>query len=301
MLKLQPQSIKFLTILLLLPILVSSNRTCETQNEEHQNTSEALKYKLIAISAVLCVGAIGVCLPFLVKNLPYLNPDKNFFFLIKAFAAGVILATGFVHVLPDAYESLGSPCLSENPWRKFPFAGFFAMVSAIATLMIESLATGYHKRSELVKHQPSNGDEEIDQGENGHVHGSTIMSGISSSSDVVRNRIISQVLELGIVVHSVIIGITLGASQSPKTIKPLVAALSFHQFFEGIGLGGCIYQSKLRFQQIWHYLQLEGLPNPHSLHVSKKRASQDTITLQPWTNLMAAPTQLVIYYSSDKR
>jgi hypothetical protein len=49
-------------------------------------------------------------------------------------------------------------------------------------------------------------------------------------------------LELGIVVHSIIIGISLGASGSPETIKPLMAALSFHQFFEGLGLGGCITQ-----------------------------------------------------------
>jgi len=51
-------------------------------------------------------------------------------------------------------------------------------------------------------------------------------------------------LELGIVVHSVIIGVSLGASESPNTIRPLVAALSFHQFFEGMGLGGCITQVK---------------------------------------------------------
>ena len=51
-----------------------------------------------------------------------------------------------------------------------------------------------------------------------------------------------QVLELGIVVHSVIIGISLGTSESPKTIKPLFDALTFHQFFEGMGLGGCISQ-----------------------------------------------------------
>ena len=49
-------------------------------------------------------------------------------------------------------------------------------------------------------------------------------------------------LELGIIVHSVIIGISLGASESPKTIRPLVAALTFHQFFEGMGLGSCITQ-----------------------------------------------------------
>lgn len=51
-----------------------------------------------------------------------------------------------------------------------------------------------------------------------------------------------QVLELGIVAHSVIIGVTLGVSESPCTIRPLLAALSFHQFFEGFALGGCIAQ-----------------------------------------------------------
>ncbi|EMS59281.1 Zinc transporter 10 [Triticum urartu] len=54
------------------------------------------------------------------------------------------------------------------------------------------------------------------------------------------------ILELGIVSHSVIIGLSLGVSQSPCTIKPLVAALSFHQFFEGFALGDCISQARLK-------------------------------------------------------
>lgn len=55
-----------------------------------------------------------------------------------------------------------------------------------------------------------------------------------------------QILELGIVSHSVIIGLSLGVSRSPCTIKPLMAALSFHQFFEGFALGGCISQAQLK-------------------------------------------------------
>ncbi|KAK1281029.1 Zinc transporter 8 [Acorus gramineus] len=58
------------------------------------------------------------------------------------------------------------------------------------------------------------------------------------------------VFELGVVVHSVIIGISLGASESPSAIRPLVAALSFHQFFEGLGLGGCIVQAKFKAKAI---------------------------------------------------
>lgn len=53
-------------------------------------------------------------------------------------------------------------------------------------------------------------------------------------------------LELGIVSHSVIIGLSLGVSQTPCTIRPLIAALSFHQFFEGFALGGCISQAQFK-------------------------------------------------------
>ena len=59
-------------------------------------------------------------------------------------------------------------------------------------------------------------------------------------------RVCVQVLELGIVSHSVIIGLSLGVSQSPCTIRPLIAALSFHQFFEGFALGGCISQAQFK-------------------------------------------------------
>ncbi|XVF71149.1 hypothetical protein PTKIN_Ptkin12aG0013100 [Pterospermum kingtungense] len=37
---------------------------------------------------------------------------------------------------------------------------------------------------------------------------------------------------------------SLAASENPKTIKPLMVALTFHQLFEGMGLGGCISQAQ---------------------------------------------------------
>ncbi|KAI0519862.1 hypothetical protein KFK09_007323 [Dendrobium nobile] len=58
-----------------------------------------------------------------------------------------------------------------------------------------------------------------------------------------KQRMVSQVLEIGIIFHSVIIGLTMGMSQNQCTIRPLVAALAFHQIFEGMGLGGCIAQA----------------------------------------------------------
>ncbi|BBG99825.1 zinc transporter 1 precursor [Prunus dulcis] len=246
----QHSFLAFLCLLLILPTLVFGECTCDKEDED-RNKTEALKYKLAAIASILVASAIGVGIPTLGKNIPALHPDRNIFFLIKAFAAGVILAT-------DAFDNLTSPCLKENPWGKFPFTGFVAMVAAIGTLMVDASATSYYSRSHFKNNraQPAEsvGDEEK-AGEHedhmhvhthathGHAHGSV---DTSPSTQLLRHRVISQVLELGIIVHSVIIGISLGASESPDTIRPLVAALTFHQFFEGMGLGGCISQAKFK-------------------------------------------------------
>ncbi|KZV32908.1 Zinc transporter 1 precursor [Dorcoceras hygrometricum] len=236
---------------------VSGDCQCGNGNKQGNN-SEALKYKLAAIAVILTAGGLGVSLPLLGKKFAALKPENDLFFMIKAFAAGVILATGFIHILPEAFRSLTSPCLDENPWGKFPFTGFVAMMASIGTLMIDTVATTFYKKVHFSKTKQVSVDEEAAEDDHaghvhihthathGHAHGAAAPSHDTSLSDLVRRRIISQVLELGILVHSVIIGISLGASVSPGTVKPLVAALSFHQFFEGMGLGGCISQAKFK-------------------------------------------------------
>ncbi|OAY76870.1 Zinc transporter 8 [Ananas comosus] len=209
-------------------------------------------------------------------RVPLLRPETDVFFVVKAFAAGVILATGFIHILPDAFDKLTSSCLPDSPWQDFPFAGFGAMVAAIATLVVDTLATGYFNRmhykqqagaraagavSDEAKPPPPPQDAEAQRHDDhvhvhthashGHSHGAAVLAASGDASEqLIRYRVISLVLELGIVVHSVIIGISLGASESPSTIRPLVAALSFHQFFEGMGLGGCIVQAKFKLRSI---------------------------------------------------
>ncbi|KAF3950879.1 hypothetical protein CMV_023418 [Castanea mollissima] len=237
--------ILFLLIVFVLPAIVSGDCTCDAEATKN-NKNDALKYKVVSIAAILFAGAVGVSIPLLGKKIRTLTPEHDIFFMIKAFAAGVILATGFIHILPDAFASLTSPCLNENPWGKFPFTSFVAMISAIGTLMVDSFATGFYKRQSK---QVNTVDEEMHEEHEGHVHvhthathghaqGSATHHEELNLAELIRFR----VLELGIVAHSVIIGISLGSSQSPRTIKPLLAALSFHQFFEGMGLGGCISQ-----------------------------------------------------------
>nr|GMD57867.1 zinc transporter 1-like [Ipomoea batatas] len=237
-------------------------------------TVDSLKYRLVAIASILVAGAAGVSIPLLARKYERLGPENDIFFMIKAFAAGVILSTGFVHILPDAFQTLTSPLLKDtNPWAKFPFSGLIALTASIATLMVDTLAMSFFRKkmhfdktTKLPQVMMVSADEEeakddaaaaghmhIHTHAHGHGHGAAAYLDPPQSnnelvhlSDRIRQRVLSQVLELGIVVHSVIIGLCLGTSQTPETIRPLLVALSFHQFFEGMGLGGCIAQAKFK-------------------------------------------------------
>ncbi|XP_037479664.1 zinc transporter 8-like [Triticum dicoccoides] len=275
-------------VALLLVAAVRGDDDCGSPESAARDRARANPLKIAAFFSILVCGALGCSLPVLGRRVPALRPEGDVFFLVKAFAAGVILATGFIHILPDAFENLTSDCLpSDGPWKDFPFAGLGAMVGAIGTLVVDTVATGYFTRAHLNKdgahghgavsssaavvdeekqaaaaaseeaRRHEGGEHEVHvhtHATHGHAHGSAALvaavGGAEDEKDTIRHRVISQVLELGIVVHSVIIGISLGASQDPETIKPLVVALSFHQMFEGMGLGGCIVQAKFKARSI---------------------------------------------------
>ncbi|KAG2606690.1 hypothetical protein PVAP13_4NG211809 [Panicum virgatum] len=278
------------------------------EEEECRDEAAALGLKMLAIAAILVSGATGVAIPLVGRRWrgrgaapPSSSSTGGLFVLAKAFAAGVILATGFVHMLDDANDALSDPCLPAVPWRRFPFPGFVAMLAALGTLVVDFVGTHMYEqkhRSEEEQAAAANGSSREDiaaalledgalaargdvDGRDGgghkedamhivgmrahaaahrhsHAHGrgschgggtyDTHAHGHGHDEEPSQSRhvVVSQVLELGIVSHSVIIGLSLGVSQSPCTIRPLVAALSFHQFFEGFALGGCISEAQFK-------------------------------------------------------
>ncbi|TMW89423.1 hypothetical protein EJD97_017201 [Solanum chilense] len=254
-------SSKFIGILIVVLISFSSKTKGEYENNNTtmkcgsnsdrqgctNNKNEALKLKLVAIVSILMTSMIGVCLPLFSHTIPALQRNTNLFVLVKAFASGVILATGYMHVLPDSFDCLRSDCLPENPWKKFPFTTFVAMISAILTLSIDSYAMSCFKKKKLENGDGNDGDcvqnNAKIESQNGHVHGEVFKCD-DKGSQLIRYRVVAQVLELGIIVHSIVIGLSMGASDNPCTIRPLVAAICFHQLFEGMGLGGCILQAE---------------------------------------------------------
>lgn len=196
-------SFSILIVLVVLPItLVVGECTCDEEDQD-RDKSKALRYKIVALVSILVASGIGVCIPLLGKVVSALSPEKDIFFIIKAFAAGVILSTGFIHVLPDAFENLRSPCLKKHPWGDFPFTGFVAMCTAMGTLMVDTYATAYFQKHHSKRAQVEARDVmDRESGHEGHVHLHTHathghahghLPSHDHSSELLRHRVISQV------------------------------------------------------------------------------------------------------------
>lgn len=78
----------------------------------------ALDLRIAAIFVIAIGSAIGMFLPLLLQRWRAFDKNRAPFFVLKAFGAGVILATGIIHMYPAANSALSSPCLG---WPEFPW------------------------------------------------------------------------------------------------------------------------------------------------------------------------------------
>ncbi|KAI8889315.1 Zinc/iron permease [Backusella circina FSU 941] len=219
---------------------------CSSQPIEDYN----MGLRVGALFIILVTSALGVFVPMILHRIsPYKQGDIRDWILTfgKFFGTGVILATAFVHMLPDALENFSSPCLTDG-WLSYgAFAGVFCMIASFALQLLEIVTVTHlknlsKKKQEAIECELGDAGHEIDektlsQNKNGHImdHGGHCHSALLEEDEHVKH-IGTYILELGIVMHSVLIGITLSTTSNDEFITLLIA-LVFHQFFEGVALG----------------------------------------------------------------
>lgn len=185
-----------ITLLLLIisfafPALAQEQEQCRSESTGGcHDRAAALKFKIIAVCSILVTSMIGVCLPLFTRAVPALQPDKDLFVIVKSFASGVILATGYMHVLPDSFDDLRSPCLPDHPWKEFPFTTFIAMLSAVVTLMVDSFAMSYYKRycSKIAGQKTYSNTPSVEMGHAKNEQGHDEMN-----TQLLRHRVVAQV------------------------------------------------------------------------------------------------------------
>lgn len=205
-----PKLIVTIILFLSLSLPLVSCEECSSKYEGGcHDRNEALKLKIIAIFCLLLSSMIGICIPIFTSSISALKPDGDLFVIIKAFASGVILATGYMHVMPDSFADLTSPCLPQHPWHKFPFTTFIAMISAVFTLMVDSFFLSYFKKKLPVSSSlnDSKTTKELDLG---HGHDLAIANGHDknvNAEQLLRYRVVAQVDQfLGYQIFNIYLG-----------------------------------------------------------------------------------------------
>eukprot|EP00850_Spirogloea_muscicola_P005048 SM000022S07262 [mRNA] locus=s22:862725:864480:- [translate_table: standard] len=212
----------------------------------------ALGFRIGGLFGVLTASAVGVLLPFLLSFFGGVSFRNPFFFIGRAFAAGVVLAVGYVHILPDAAADLSNPCLHFS--TSFPWAYAFALAASLCTFCLEfwlrmvsapsphlallcklylTLVACSRCTDATHRFTPcglSRGDD---------------LEGAKANPkqvDLEKERrlewnVVALTLEAGIIFHSVFVGLTLGTNTDIGYVRGLMFALLFHQGFEGLALG----------------------------------------------------------------
>ncbi|WFD20322.1 hypothetical protein MCAP1_002566 [Malassezia caprae] len=231
-----------------------------------KNDVDNLGVRIGAIFIILVSTAVFTLFPIITKRIPRLTIPQFIYDFARYFGSGVIIATAFIHLLEPAADELSQECLSDA-FRNYPLAYGFALISMMLLFIVEFFAYrlgtlylskhgfeahGHHHAAghsdaiqprETIAAEATYNDEEVlsDDAKLQHdIEASKPDSGFKKEGSVASEVVGVMVLELGVVFHSVIIGLTLATSEyrgDDDEFVVLFPVIVFHQLFEGLGLG----------------------------------------------------------------
>ena len=241
---------------------------CELAVPEEYDMGLAIGSIFILFFASLLGAAIPTALSF--SSRPWLAKSVK---TLAYAGAGVLLATGFMHLLLPAQAALTSECLSESFLDAFPSWAFLFCVISIAVMQVvdyfitvkiagkapPSLAvenTPLPPPPPPSEHSVRENDASLEEGvctvhpvcKDDSCNGQTLLK--THHHPTAHAQLAAVILsEASISVHSVLIGITLGITPGDE-IVPLLIALTFHQFLEGVALGCAAVYAGLKTRSV---------------------------------------------------
>jgi zinc transporter 1/2/3 len=211
----------------------------------------------LAIASVFVIFAaslLGASLPCVLS----LTENWTVVFGLKLLAycgGGVLLTTGFIHLLLPAQENLSSPCLSEGWLSAYPSWAFLFCVIAIAVMQmvdyyVATWIMRYQKRADAeVPSDPSpSKDNFLDTVDICVTYPPSKDMECGECALVVNQKVrfaAVVISEASVAVHSLLIGLALGVTNRTNYVA-LFIALIFHQLLEGVGLGSAAVHAGMR-------------------------------------------------------
>lgn len=219
------------------------------------NEDYVTRHHVIAVFLILAASLAGTLLPLLGKHLPSLRVHDFVFVLGKSLATGVVLGVALVHMLQPAEEALANECVPQS-FRDV--AGPAAYVICLAAILLMQTVEVFLKS--LITHcltsHPDGGDREAEddavevtpffststptppapQHTHSHFVDHVDLTADTSSNNRVQRVMAAVLLEFGVSLHSIFVGLTVGVCAEAE-LPTLLTALCLHQFFEGVALG----------------------------------------------------------------
>jgi zinc transporter 1/2/3 len=168
--------------------------------------------KLSFAFVILVIGFSGASLPWVI---PSMRQGGRLLALGDTFAAGVLGGAGLIHLLGGGIEGFRHVA----PGLHYPFALLLAGLSFLFILFIEGVIIGEH-------HPVGSGYRHT-----GSVHE------IASSGFTEIDHAYAFILLVVLSIHSIILGLTLGAQQKLNQMMVVFIAILAHKLFAGFALG----------------------------------------------------------------
>ncbi|GMF17129.1 unnamed protein product [Phytophthora fragariaefolia] len=204
-----------------------------------------------AMFIIFAVSWAGSLLPLLAQKIRW-STDSILMEAIRTFSYGVVLATGLMHMANEGVGKLSDECLGPIV-ENYDALGFAViMITLILMHLIECESSAFFgsEGSAFRGHGQAHVDashEIIELGastrrgslvtpqldENPYQMKTTEKAETISSA---RPRIATLMFEVGVMFHSLVVGLDLGVTTGPE-FQSLLTALCFHQFFEGVAVG----------------------------------------------------------------
>ncbi|KAF3174074.1 hypothetical protein TWF788_008783 [Orbilia oligospora] len=191
----------------------SAARICTRTDREYN-----IKLRVGLLFVILVTSALGVFGPILL-SLVLSSKAYSVLLIFKQFGTGVIISTAFVHLFTHANLMFTNECLEGVEYEATTAA--ILMAGLFLSFLVEYLGQRivHARHAKLVEANREN------------------MSSNLMAEMKVQNEIVSVlVLEVGIIFHSLLIGLTLVVAGDSYFLT-LFAVILFHQMFEGIALG----------------------------------------------------------------
>jgi len=239
-------------------------------SDPHSSNHEVPVLPLVAIFVVGFLGLSGSLLPpLLASYFPKFDLNGRVYFrFFNGFAAGIVLAVGYVHSLPDAFSSFAAVLDKDSLSNTYAWAGLIALIGSLLTFAGEEFVhrmighqLGVHPFT--IEHQHSHGHMEVIISDAAAVESPTAEGGDDSIEE--KQKKLSYYSELyvllfGLSFHSIFVGLALGIVSNDWS---LFTAIVFHQFFEGLALGARVARAAFKSRaHIWMLDLVFGLAAP---------------------------------------